>query len=269
MCRLLAYLGPERTLEDLLLAPPHSLLHQSWAPRFQTHGTVNADGFGVGWYVPAVRPEPVHYRRATPIWSDRSFASLAGVVSSGAVLASVRDATPPSPSEETSTAPYLAGRWLFAHNGEVLGFTTGGKVPLMAEVSPERAAAIKGTADSEVLFALALDRIDAGATPDAALHTVVDRIQASCPGSRLNMVLTDGERLAATACGDSLFILETASTTAPGSTLGVVIASEPYDDDPAWRPVADGSVVAATKGSPSLIRPMRPRDPGPAGGHPR
>ena len=269
MCRLLAYLGPERTLQDLLLAPPHSLLHQSWAPRFQTHGTVNADGFGVGWYVPAVRPEPVHYRRATPIWSDRSFASLAGVVSSGAVLASVRDATPPSPSEETSTAPYLAGRWLFAHNGEVLGFTTGGKVPLMAEVSPERAAAIKGTADSEVLFALALDRIDAGATPDAALHTVVDRIQASCPGSRLNMVLTDGERLAATACGDSLFILETASATAPGSTLGVVIASEPYDDDPAWRPVADGSVVAATKGSPSLIRPMRPRDPGPAGGHPR
>ncbi|MDQ1633063.1 MAG: gamma-glutamyl hercynylcysteine S-oxide hydrolase, partial [Frankiaceae bacterium] len=58
MCRHLAYLGPPQTLEQILLTPEHSLLRQSYAPRFQRHGTVNADGFGAGWWQPEVRPEP-------------------------------------------------------------------------------------------------------------------------------------------------------------------------------------------------------------------
>ena len=47
MCRHLAYLGPPMTLQSLLLDPPHSLLRQSWAPRMQRHGTVNALGVNV------------------------------------------------------------------------------------------------------------------------------------------------------------------------------------------------------------------------------
>src|ERR1051326_8558430 len=90
MCRHLAYLGPEDTLRSVIIDPPHGLYRQAWAPRHQRHGTVNADGFGVGWWAPDVRDEPARYRRATPMWSDRSFASLAGVLSSGAVLAAVR-----------------------------------------------------------------------------------------------------------------------------------------------------------------------------------
>ncbi|PLW72317.1 class II glutamine amidotransferase, partial [Streptomyces sp. DJ] len=50
MCRHLAYLGPAVALREVVTDPPHSLLRQSWAPRRQRHGTVNADGFGVGWY---------------------------------------------------------------------------------------------------------------------------------------------------------------------------------------------------------------------------
>ncbi len=52
MCRHLAYLGPEEPLGRVLVEPPHSLFRQSWAPRRQRYGTVNADGFGVGWYAP-------------------------------------------------------------------------------------------------------------------------------------------------------------------------------------------------------------------------
>ena len=44
MCRHLAYLGRPVPLRELLADPPHSLLRQSWAPRRQRHGTVNADG---------------------------------------------------------------------------------------------------------------------------------------------------------------------------------------------------------------------------------
>ena len=57
MCRHLAYLGPPVTLAALLLDPPHGLLHQSWAPAdMRGGGTVNADGFGVGWYPRRGRP---------------------------------------------------------------------------------------------------------------------------------------------------------------------------------------------------------------------
>lgn len=53
MCRHIAYLGPSIPLGELLMRPPHSLVRQSWAPRHQRYGTVNADGFGVGWYAAA------------------------------------------------------------------------------------------------------------------------------------------------------------------------------------------------------------------------
>jgi len=55
MCRHLGYLGPPTDLGSLLLQPPHSLLRQSWVPAdMRGGGTINADGFGVGWYEDAV-----------------------------------------------------------------------------------------------------------------------------------------------------------------------------------------------------------------------
>ena len=239
MCRFVAYLGPPVTLGALLLHPPQALVRQAWAPRHQRHGCINADGFGAGWYDPARRPEPARYRSARPMWADRSFASLADLVASPAVLAAVRNATPPSPVEESGTPPFTAGPWLFAHNGAVDGFVGAGRTALRSLVSDARSAAIEGTADSEVLFALALDRLDAGVAPAAALVDVVRAVTATTSG-RLNLVLTDGSQVAATAWGDSLFVLD-----ADGAA---VVASEPYDDDPRWLPVPDCSVVSARPG---------------------
>jgi Histidine-specific methyltransferase, SAM-dependent len=43
VCRHLAYVGSPVRLGSLLTdPPPHSLVHQAWAPRAQRHGTVNA-----------------------------------------------------------------------------------------------------------------------------------------------------------------------------------------------------------------------------------
>ncbi|MGW1138800.1 class II glutamine amidotransferase, partial [Streptomyces zhihengii] len=89
MCRHIAALGPPAPLGELLVAPEHGLLRQSWAPRRQRYGTVNADGFGVGWYADD-DPVPARYRRAGPVWADLSFADLARVVRSRAVLGAVR-----------------------------------------------------------------------------------------------------------------------------------------------------------------------------------
>ncbi|MGH9177147.1 MAG: ergothioneine biosynthesis protein EgtC [Acidimicrobiales bacterium] len=236
MCRFVAYTGPSVTLEELLVAPPHALLRQAWEPRQQVSGVVNADGFGVGWYDLARRPGPALYRSTLPMWADRSFLSLAGLVASGSVLAAVRSATPPLPTEVTATPPYADGPWLFAHNGAVAGFRDGAAARLRRTLSERRESGIAGPTDSEVLFAMVLDRLDAGAAPADALAATVAVVAEAVRGPhRLNLVLTDGQRVAATACGDSLW--------ARAGDGAAVVASEPFDDDPAWAPVPDASVV--------------------------
>jgi gamma-glutamyl hercynylcysteine S-oxide hydrolase len=237
MCRHLAYVGPSVTLEKLIVKPKHSLLQQSFAPRYQTHGTINADGFGVGWYDRDKRVEPARYRTTRQIWADLSFASIAGLVSSNAVLAAVRSASPGMPVEETSTPPFTEGPWLFSHNGFVPGFRSGVGRELRRKVSETRAHGILGATDSELLFALVLDRLDAGTPPADALVSVVDLVE-ELTTARLNLLLTDGERIAATACRNSLFVFDDRQLTG-----AVVVASEPYDDDAGWEVVKDGSVV--------------------------
>jgi len=237
MCRHLAYVGPPVTLEKLIVKPKHSLLQQSFAPRYQTHGTINADGFGVGWYDRDKRVEPARYRTTRQIWADLSFASIAGLVSSNAVLAAVRSASPGMPVEETSTPPFTEGPWLFSHNGFVPGFRSGVGRELRRKVSETRAHGILGATDSELLFALVLDRLDAGTPPADALVSVVDLVE-ELTTARLNFLLTDGDRIAATACRNSLFVFDDRQLTG-----AVVVASEPYDDDAGWEVVKDGSVV--------------------------
>lgn len=247
MCRFVAYLGPPTSLASLLSAPPHSLVRQSYAPRHQRHGRVNADGFGVGWYDKAVRAEPARYRSDRPIWSDRSLASMAGLIHSGAVLAAVRDATPPAVVEESGSPPFTSGVWLFAHNGAVAGFADGIGMALRRRISAPRRAAIEGASDSEVVFALVLDALDGGAPPAEALACAVAVVEAVAP-ARLNLVLTDGEHLAASACGDTLFVLHDAGAGDPGGRPAgpaTVVASEPYDDDPRWVQVPDRCLVSA------------------------
>lgn len=253
MCRFLAYLGPPVTLRSLVLDPPHSLLEQSYAPRHLRSGRLNADGFGVGWYDLDRRPEPALYRTARPLWADRSFPSFGGLVASGAVLAAVRSATPPSPVEESNTPPFAAGPWLFAFNGAVDGFREGVGLTLRGRLSHRRANGLEGTSDSEVVFALLLDQLDAGAGLGLALSTAVSDI-VGITTARLNLVVTDGRQMGATAYGNSLFLRE--------GDGAVVLASEPYDDDERWREVPDTSVVLAT-GDGATVAPLWLRLPPP------
>lgn len=240
MCRHLAYLGPARSLSSLLYGPPLSLERQSWKPLHQREGAMNADGWGVGWWDPAVRPEPARYRTDAPMWTDRSFRSVAEIVHTSAITAAVRSATPPSPIVDTGNAPFSSGPWLFSLNGFVTGFRGEVGEELRRSVSHRRAIGIEGTTDSEVLFALVLDRLDEGCRPPEALDEVTGHVLARAEG-RLNLLLSDGAQIFATTCGNSLFTLRDTGLAAGG----VLVASEPVDDDPDWAPVAPGSVLTA------------------------
>jgi glutamine amidotransferase len=235
MCRHLAYLGRPVALTELLCDAPHGLVEQARHPRHQTSGTANPDGYGVAWYDATGWPR--RHRSTTPIWADPELPALAGTVSAPAVLAAARLASPGAPVEATGNAPFLAGRLAFSHNGIVDGWHDGAGAALRASVSPRRRADIEGVTDAETLFALALDQLDGGASPADALAGVVHAVETRTTG-RLNLLLTDGVTVAATACGNSLF-----ACTRPDGTL---LASEPIDADAGWSRVPDRTVVVAT-----------------------
>ncbi|MGQ4511166.1 ergothioneine biosynthesis protein EgtC [Streptomyces sp. DW26H14] len=245
MCRHLAFLGPPAPLAEILVEPPHALYEQSWAPRRQSHGTVNADGFGIGWYAQD-DPVPARYRRAGPIWADPGFTDLARVVRSGALLAAVRDATAPSADGEAAAAPFAAGPWLFSHNGAVTGWP-GSVARLAAALPAEELLVLEARNDSALVWALLLHRLRAGDTLGQALADTVYDVAgaAAAPESRLNLLLTDGAAIAATAWGDTLWHLHE-----PGRRA--VVASEPYDDDPRWREVPDRTLLVATRADVTL-----------------
>jgi gamma-glutamyl hercynylcysteine S-oxide hydrolase len=235
VCRHLGYLGPPVPLGALLFDPPHSLAHQSWAPAdMRGGGTINADGYGVVWYT---GDGPVRIRRDRPLWSDADLPALAASVSAGAVLAAVRSATTGMPVTETAAAPFLDRRWAFSHNGVVAGWPD--SVTELASRLPVRdLLTLDAPTDSALLWALVRQRLRGGASVgDAVLDTVVE-VAAAAPGSRLNLLATDGTVLVATALGHAL------SVRAAGG--GVLVASEPLDTDPAWRPVPDGHLLVAT-----------------------
>jgi glutamine amidotransferase len=238
VCRHLAYLGPARPLADLLVDHDHALLTQSWAPcDMRGGGTVNVDGFGVGWY-PAGAGEPVRYRRAVPMWTDANFAALGRTISSGAVLAAVRSATVGMSLAETACAPFTSGRWLFSHNGRVTGWPDSMTVPAGA-LPVTDLLTLEASTDSALLWALLRHRLAAGTPPENAVAGLVTEVAALAPRSRLNLLLTDGETIVGTAWDHSLSVLAGAEE--------VVVASEPWDDDPRWQPVPDRHLVLATR----------------------
>lgn len=241
MCRHLAYLGPARSLASLLHDPPHSLEHQSHRTYEQRWVTMNPDGWGVGWWDPEVGETPARYRTDKPMWTDRSFRSVADVVRAGAVVAAVRAATPGTPVVETGSAPFAEGRWLFSLNGYVSDFPGPAADRLRRALSPARSAALEGTTDSEVLFGLVLDAVDGGATPAEACAAVARDVLASSTGE-LNLLLADGTTAVATTAGNTLYALVDAGL-AEG---GMLLASEPLDDHPGWTAVPDRSLVVAT-----------------------
>ncbi|KUF13604.1 MULTISPECIES: ergothioneine biosynthesis protein EgtC [Streptomyces] len=247
MCRHLAFVGEPESLGALLVSPPHSLFRQSWAPRRQRYGTVNADGFGVGWYADG-DPVPARYRRAGPIWADQSFADLARVVRSAAVLAAVRDATEAGADGEAAAAPFGSGPWLFSHNGAVSGWP-GTLARVATALPPADLLSLEARCDSALVWALVLERLRRGDAMAQALADVTVEVAGAAPGSRLNLLLTDGETIAATAWGDTLWY-----RADPGRST--VVASEPCDEDPRWREVPDRTLLAAGR-TDILLTPLK------------
>jgi len=158
MCRWLAYTGPKIFMDALLIKPRHSLIDQSLHAKMNFvpgigKWTTNGDGFGLGWY--SERETPGLFRSIRPAWNDDNLRHLAGQIRSHLFFAHVRAATPGTEVQRTNSHPFLYGRWLFQHNGDVGDFRLM-KRDLQCAVAPELFPEIRGTTSSETLFYLAL-----------------------------------------------------------------------------------------------------------------
>ena len=276
MCRWLAYTGSPVLLTEVLYTPVHSLIDQSLHSRLGAE-TTNGDGFGVGWY--DATPVPGVFRSIEPAWNDANLRELAGHISSRLFFAHVRAAIG-SAVQQTNCHPFRYGRWLFMHNGFVDGFAAI-KRDLVLTVDESLFPEIKGQADTEVLFYLALTFGLADDPPDAVARAIgFVEARGRARGVEFpfqgTIATTDGEslwafRYSSEGNSRSLFLtrdIPTLRQQYPDRELlrevsddARLVVSEPIGDLPgAWVEMPEASCVVASKGGEQLL-PFAPKPP--------
>src|SRR5688572_18807925 len=163
MCRALLYLGEPVLLDNLLFQPDSALVRQSYMPKM-LH-MLNLAGFGMRAWDPKSHDPASPYSYASdslPVF-DRNLKNLAGKVAAGCVLAHVRGVAYSTQVEISlqNVHPFqFAGVPLaLAHNGDLARFAEM-RPRLAARVRPELARHVRGTTDSEWIYALVVSQLD-------------------------------------------------------------------------------------------------------------
>jgi len=252
MCRFVAYLGPSVPLARVVSEPEHSLIVQSYRPVEMTSGTVNADGFGVGWYNRALDLTPCVYTNISPIWSDRNLPGLSKHIASDCIFANVRSATPGQAVDQSNCQPFAYRQLLFMHNGYIENF----RATLMREIRTtlhdEYYNAIGGSTDSEHVFALVLNALHGQVvtldTLVAALHTAIAQLAAWADEQAiriaLNCAVTDGTLLVASRFANKGPAPSLYHTKSPGFfPQAGVVASEKLWEGEDWVAVPENTII--------------------------
>jgi len=255
MCRLFG----QRADPDFDVCKPLCGAHN--ALRTQSHR--HPHGWGIGWYVGRV---PEIRRGLMPAHADDGFVKAARSARSHLVLAHVRDASI-GPITPENTHPFVAGHWLFAHNGTVARFRRSERVraAIEAEIAARLRARIRGETDSERCFYVFLTRLAARKGPghpgleevrEALAGTVETISRIADPGSKrpssLNFLVSDGRLLAACRHGRTLH----AAPQARGGHL-FAVASEPIGGT-GWVEVPEDGFVGVDATLRVLSAPLRP-----------
>jgi predicted glutamine amidotransferase len=277
MCRWMAWHGQPIVMEELLFETKHSLIDQSLHSRLGAEPT-NGDGNGVGWYGSGQGPGV--YRSISPGWADPNLRHLAAHIESPLFLAHVR-ASSGTAVQQSNCHPFSHGRWLFVHNGLVNGFH-GVRRDLMLALDAQSVGEIEGSADSEVLFHLALG-FGLEDDPVGALELAVGFVEQTlrdngiAPAVQASMGVSDGERLWAvrySSEGNSrtLFRSENVETIKhlhadderiarlrDGDRL---VVSEPFSDLPGdWHEIPEATALTVAPGGHWETRAFAPRAP--------
>lgn len=283
VCRFVFYMGPPIRVSTLVTEPSNSLIHQS-VHASEREEPLNGDGFGVAWYARHLAPEPAVFRALTPAWSNANLLSLAPLVEADCVLAHVRAASSGIGVSEANCHPFRHGRWTFMHNGELGGFAKTRR-RLLESLSDEAFAIVRGTTDSEHLFALFIDELartgasDATEAMVAALTNAVARAlqlareHGGGEHSYLNLIVCDGERAIALRHttevphgAESLYVHQgrhyeceggVCRMVDPSDDLGaVIVSSEKLSDDPGWEPTPVNHMIVIEQRRVARVAPL-------------
>lgn len=212
MCRAVLYLGKPVLLDNLLFQPDSALVRQSYMPKM-LH-MLNLAGFGMRAWDPGSHDPAAPFAYASdslPVF-DRNLKSLATKVAAGCVLAHVRGV-----AYSTQVEISLQNVHPFQFPGIALALAHNGDLARIAEMRPglarhlrpELARQIRGTTDSEWIYALVLSRLDEPHRPatGAALVRAISEAIAILREERarlgidvsssLNLFVTDGRQIAA------------------------------------------------------------------------
>lgn len=253
MCRWLAYKGDPVYLESLLFQQEHSLVHQSISARKSTV-TVNADGFGLGWY--DERTEPGLYHEILPAWSDCNLKSLAKHIKSPLFFAHVRASTGTATSR-SNCHPFSYKNWLFMHNGQI-GEYESIRWQLDRLIPEHLYSEKQGATDSEVIFLLMIAN-GLESNPIQAVTTTLEQILAIMKTKgiteplRFTAVLSDGEDIIAVRYSSDE---QAPSLYCKAYEQHIVISSEPLDlSNEGWLMVPADHVARIT-GKSYTIEPL-------------
>jgi predicted glutamine amidotransferase len=217
------------------------------------------------------------FRAVGPAWSDRNLRELAGHVASPLFLAHIRASTGTA-VQQTNCHPFRHGRWLWVHNGLIRDFPKV-KRDLVLAVDPSLYPAIEGSADSEVMFFLALT-FGLEHDPPTAVERMVGFVEAVAGRQGIKEPLqmtigtSDGDRLwafrySSESRSRSLFYstkLHTLRRLYPDNPIlhqvaeeTRLVVSEPLGDlAGAWNEVPESSYGLVHHGHDEL-HPFRPR----------
>lgn len=257
MCRLAAYLGPPISLEQFLIAPEHSLINQAWRPREMREATLNADGFGIGWFADDNRP--ACYKNTRPIWSDANIHSLGRSLVRQQWMASVRSATLVNDISHANTQPFYSDLVLFAHNGYLEQFTSHWRGQIRRMLQPEFENMIHGTTDSEYVFALFKQHFRQQGDAVSAVQSTIRELDQMANGSRalLNIMVALPGQLVATRHainGESPTLYYSVEESEQGH--GVTIASEALFDTDDWIKVDENQLLVINRKANVSMRPL-------------
>jgi predicted glutamine amidotransferase len=212
MCRALLYLGSPVLLDNLLYQPDSALVRQSYMPKM-LH-MLNLAGFGLrAWSAASPGPAaPFAYASPSLPVFDRNLKNLAEKVEAECVLAHVRGV-----AYSTAVEISLQNVHPFQFPGVPLALAHNGDLARIAEMRPQLAAhirpeflkAIRGTTDSEWIYALVLSQLEdpyARSSADGLVEAIgralaiLRDVRAKLgigTSSSVNLFATDGTQLAA------------------------------------------------------------------------
>ncbi len=169
MCRVLAYIGPETPLENLLLKPENSLVNQALDP--ERHPELQLAGWGFGaWGEHLLKPEePLVYHRPMAAFYDDNANSIIPSLQAHTMLAHVRAAAYNSATvladENCHPFSYKETPWIIAQNGDLPGWQLLQR-ELLQHCKDTYLKQMRGSTDTEFLYVLLLSLLEGDSNAD-------------------------------------------------------------------------------------------------------